>query len=359
MGVRAVKKRITVFLILFFILLCSFLVFYFQKPEVVLKKNLTCEINAKCKVFDFVKNVSKGLIISKNKRIDSSKIGSVRIILETKNMVNKQYYYKYKVDIVDTTSPVISYNKEINITEGDTVDLLNGVSVYDNSLEELMPKVIGDYDINKAGEYKLKYVAEDSSHNITEEDFVLKVNRRPVVNYNSGFDTSYKEGFPYYIKVNRKLNVVYVYEAVNGEYSKLVKVFTCSTGRDTPAGVFGTKNKYVWKVLIGPCYGQYSTRITGQILFHSVPYKYQSKDSLEWWLYNRLGRKDSLGCIRLTVEDAKWIYDNCPLGTLVEIFDSDDLGGVEKPSTIRIADDDPRRGWDPTDPDPANPWKAN
>lgn len=333
--------------------------FYFQKPEVILNKNLTCEINTKCEVFDFVKDVSKGLIISKNKIIDSSKVGSVRVILETKNLVNKKYYYKYKIDVVDTISPVISYNKEINITEGDSVDLLNGVSIYDNSLEEITPKVIGDYDVNKAGEYKLKYVAEDSSHNITEEDFILKVNRRPVVNYNSGFDTSYREGFPYYIKVNRKLNVVYVYEVVNGEYSKLVKVFTCSTGRDTPAGVFGTKNKYVWKVLIGPCYGQYSTRITGQILFHSVPYKYQSKDSLEWWLYNRLGRKDSLGCIRLTVEDAKWIYDNCPLGTLVEIFDSDDLGGVEKPSTIRIADDDPRRGWDPTDPDPANPWKAN
>ena len=333
--------------------------FYFQKPEVMLNKNLTCEINTKCEVFDFVKDVSKGLIISKNKIIDSSKVGSVRVILETKNLVNKKYYYKYKIDVVDTISPVISYNKEINITEGDSVDLLNGVSIYDNSLEEITPRVIGDYDVNKAGEYKLKYVAEDSSHNITEEDFILKVNSRPVVNYNSGFDTSYREGFPYYIKVNRKLNVVYVYEVVNGEYSKLVKVFTCSTGRDTPAGVFGTKNKYVWKVLIGPCYGQYSTRITGQILFHSVPYKYQSKDSLEWWLYNRLGRKDSLGCIRLTVEDAKWIYDNCPLGTLVEIFDSDDLGGVEKPSTIRIADDDPRRGWDPTDPDPANPWKAN
>ena len=52
-------------------------------------------------------------------------------------------------------------------------------------------------------------------------------------------------------------------------------------------------------------------------------------------------------------------YDNCPLGTKVEIFDSNDLGGVEKPTTIKIADDDPRRGWDPTDPDPANPWKAN
>lgn len=358
---RAVKKKNIIFLILFFVLICSFLVFYFQKPKVILKKTLTCEVNTECKAFDFIKDVSKGLIISKNEKINSSKTGEVRVILETKNLLSRKYYYKYKIDVVDTSAPVISYTKEININEGDAIDLLRGVSVYDNSLEEIKASVTGEYDINKAGEYRLKYVAEDSSHNITEEEFVLKVNKKPIVNNNSGYDMAYRAGFPYYIKVNRKLNVVYVYEAVNGEYSKLIKVFTCSAGRgsNTPLGVFATKNKYVWKELIGPCYGQYSTRITGQILFHSVPYKYQSKDSLEWWLYNRLGNNDSLGCIRLTVEAAKWIYDNCPLGTFVEIFESNDLGGVEKPTTLKISESDPRRGWDPTDPDPANPWKAN
>ncbi|MBR2707865.1 MAG: L,D-transpeptidase family protein [Bacilli bacterium] len=356
------KKKIIIVLILFFVLLCSFLFFYFQEPKVVLKKKLTCEINTECNAFDYVKEVNKGLIVSKNKKIDSSKTGEIRIILETKNLVNRMYYYKFKVDVVDTSAPVISYNKEISITEGDNIDLLSGVSVYDNSLEDIKPIVTGEYDINRAGEYKLKYLAEDSSHNVTEEEFVLKVSKKPVINSGgySGYN-SYRNGYPYYIKVNRRLNVVYVYEAVNGEYSKLIKVFTCSTGRgsNTPLGVFATKNKYVWKELIGPCYGQYSTRITGQILFHSVPYQYQTKNSLEWWLYNRLGNNDSLGCIRLTTIDAKWIYDNCPIGTFVEIFQSNDLGGVEKPTTIRISADDPRRGWDPTDPDPANPWKTN
>ena len=244
---RAVKKKNIIFLILFFVLICSFLVFYFQKPKVILKKTLTCEVNTECKAFDFIKDVSKGLIISKNEKIDSSKTGEVRVILETKNLLSRKYYYKYKIDVVDTSAPVISYTKEININEGDAIDLLRGVSVYDNSLEEIKASVTGEYDINKAGEYRLKYVAEDSSHNITEEEFVLKVNKKPIVNNNSGYDMAYRAGFPYYIKVNRKLNVVYVYEAVNGEYSKLIKVFTCSAGRgsNTPLGVFATKNKYV------------------------------------------------------------------------------------------------------------------
>ena len=349
------KKKVTIFLILFFVFITSFLFFYFQKPVLKLKKNLNCEINSKCEVFDYIKKINKGLIVSKNKTIDSSKKGEVRVIIETKNVLNKKFSDKFKITIKDTTAPVISYEKEINLTAGDNVDLLSGVSVYDNSNEEIKPSIVGEYDLNTPGTYNLKYTAKDSSGNESVVDFVVNVKAKPVIPLTTP-KSSFRAGYPYYIKVNRKMNVVYVYENVGGQYSKLIKVFTCSTGRDTPLGVYGTQNKYTWKTLIGPCYGQYSTRITGPILFHSVPYKYQRKDSLEWWLYNRLGNKDSLGCIRLTVADAKWIYDNCPLGTYVEIFDSDNLGGVEKPTTIKISDDDPRRGWDPTDPDPANPW---
>jgi lipoprotein-anchoring transpeptidase ErfK/SrfK len=67
--------------------------------------------------------------------------------------------------------------------------------------------------------------------------------------------------------------------------------------------------------LCGNVYGQYACRITGSILFHSVPYEKQDKSTLEWWEYDKLGETASLGCIRLTVEDAKWIYDNCAKGT--------------------------------------------
>ena len=152
--------------------------------------------------------------------------------------------------------------------------------------------------------------------------------------------------------------MVLVYGNDNGKYTKLVKVFTVSTGAQTPLGVYRTSDKYVWHQLVGNVWGQYSTRITGHILFHSVPYLKQTKDSLEYWEYNLLGTKRSLGCIRLTVIDAKWLYDNCPKGTKVEIFDSG-LNGINKPSIPKIDTSSPKRGWDPTDPDPANPWKVS
>ncbi len=81
-------------------------------------------------------------------------------------------------------------------------------------------------------------------------------------------------------------------------------------------------------------------------------------DSLEYWEYDKLGTYASAGCVRLTVEDAKWIFDNCRNGTLVEFFSSSDVGPLGKPSAKKISSyEDYLRNWDPTDPHSNNPWK--
>jgi len=69
------------------------------------------------------------------------------------------------------------------------------------------------------------------------------------------------------------------------------------------------------------------------------------------------GTSASMGCIRLTVEDAKWIYDNCKSGTTVEFYTSEDPGPLGKPDAIKITEHEEYRGWDPTDPNENNPWK--
>ena len=60
----------------------------------------------------------------------------------------------------------------------------------------------------------------------------------------------------------------------------------------------------------------------------------------------------------MTVEDAKWIYDNCELGTLVEFYkDYLDPGPLGKPEAQKISENYTLRSWDPTDPDERNPWR--
>ena len=164
---------------------------------------------------------------------------------------------------------------------------------------------------------------------------------------------------PYYIKINRQQNCVTVYALDSkGKYTKPVKAFACSVGVNnaTPTGTFSIPAKYRWHTLMGGVYGQYCSRIHGGVLFHSVFYSSQDPSKLAYNSYNRLGQTASHGCVRLNVEDAKWIYDNCPVGTKVTIYDSKDPGPLGKPTPIRIDVNSPYRGWDPTDPDPRNPW---
>ncbi len=165
---------------------------------------------------------------------------------------------------------------------------------------------------------------------------------------------TYAESSSYSIEVNITENVVTVFE--NGQP---VKAMTCSSGSASPhSGTYRTSAKYRWLTLVGNVYGQYCTRITGHILFHSVPYtSYGNASSLEYWEYDKLGTSASLGCIRLSVEDAKWIYDNCALSTSVTFVTSGSLP-LGKPSTYKIADaPEGFREWDPTDPDGNNPWR--
>ncbi len=164
----------------------------------------------------------------------------------------------------------------------------------------------------------------------------------------------------YCVAVNRQMNVVTVYEKDdNGQFTKPVKAFACSCGKEgneTPTGTFVTQDKYEWLTMVDRSEGQYTIRIKGAIWFHSVCYNTRDKGDLEYEEYNKLGSPASLGCVRLCVADAKWLFDNLTFNTVVTIYDSPLPGPLGKPKTTKIDVNDSRRGWDPTDPDPENPW---
>ena len=179
-----------------------------------------------------------------------------------------------------------------------------------------------------------------------------------------GIDVTEKEGFPYLIAVNRSASTVTVYTLdEEGRYTVPYMAMVCSAGKEgedteTPLGFYATPVNYDWRLLAGPSYGQYATRIWDAYLFHSVPYYTQHKDDVEYDQFNELGSPASLGCVRLMVNDVKWIYDNCEIGTRVIVYDDPDAPGpMGKPGTIYTDPaDETLRGWDPTDPDPENPW---
>lgn len=169
------------------------------------------------------------------------------------------------------------------------------------------------------------------------------------------------------IRVNLAQCVATVYQlGEDGTTETPVKAFPCSPAREgytTPEGEFFLGEWYDWCTLADGTYGQYAFRIidnvNNDIMFHSVPYLSMDKGTLEPGEYNKLGTPGSMGCMRVAVRDARWICENCGYGTKVVIYsDAGEELPLGKPDSDFIPPEDTEiAGWDPTDPDPANPWR--
>ncbi len=156
---------------------------------------------------------------------------------------------------------------------------------------------------------------------------------------------------------------------MEGGKEAAARVMICSTGRSsglTPNGTFKIYAKYAYRQLQSAM-GQYCSRFNGGILFHSVPIDNGAKkmsagkSRMKISNYNKLGSMDSDGCVRLLVRDALWIYNNCPKGTRVEVVSSSSPFGTGSKPALKsgppYTSKDGQYGWDPTDPDPKNPYR--
>ena len=290
-----------------------------------------------------------------NVDIDHPGTYPLKVIVHGKDLLGrpKDSEYSCNAAVQDTTAPKLEIDEtRAFILSGGEFDPLSHVISAADTVDGDLTAISGavyrkdQEDLTKPGEHTIVIGAKDSSGNESEASYVLATGK------------SVEGKNPYLIRINRVENNVTVYMMDEDEvYSLPARAMVCSTGTATPIGSFNTFNRGTWRSLFGGVAGQYVTDIVGDILFHSVPYFSMDKGNLEYEEYNKLGTKASLGCIRLCVRDAKWIFDECPIGTTVEIYDKEgDPGPLGKPEPIKIDVNDERRGWDPTDPDPENSW---
>ncbi len=122
----------------------------------------------------------------------------------------------------------------------------------------------------------------------------------------------------YKVEVNVPYQEVYVYKN-----NDLIKTMVCSTGiesKPTPMGYYymDGKGKYFFSEKYGQGGYYWMNFLDNIYLFHSVPVDYNKniiKNEAQ-----KLGEKASHGCVRLSMNDAKWLYSNVPAkDTLVYI----------------------------------------
>ncbi|MDD3223749.1 MAG: L,D-transpeptidase family protein [Clostridium sp.] len=116
----------------------------------------------------------------------------------------------------------------------------------------------------------------------------------------------------YYIYVSVQQQTVYIFNGSNRKW-KLINEFPCASGTSgtpTVTGNFFVGNKGPQFVTPNGIICRYFTQISGNYLFHSVLF-----DKNGNIVDGTLGNDVSHGCVRLALENAKYIYDNVPIGT--------------------------------------------
>ena len=162
-------------------------------------------------------------------------------------------------------------------------------------------------------DYSQKNIDKATARTAPVMEYYKKLNEDTINQFDITSNTNYL------VFVNIAEQKTYVYEGSKNDWT-LAKTFTCSTGiegKETPVGVFTVQNRAPW--FFSPKYGQggkYYVQFMGNYLFHSIPF-----DSDKTTISDpTLGVPASHGCIRLAVEDSKWLYDNVQNGSKIIIY---------------------------------------
>lgn len=145
--------------------------------KVDLKDDLTIPFLEEATVTDFIEKIN-GLVVS-DYNIDTSKVGEQEINFEFINEENIKIPYKYKIKIKDQTAPAVWLSNTYSITTNYDGSLLEDITCADNYDDHPKCEIIGNYNTKKVGDYPLTFRATDSSGNVTNKKFTLKV-REPV-----------------------------------------------------------------------------------------------------------------------------------------------------------------------------------
>ncbi len=207
----------------------------------------------------------------------------------------------------------------------------------------------GEYTKGVSGKADVKAV----KRKITDKNSGLYGKTVLTYEYNDGTMVSDPEKYldkkdvSYVMYINKSRQMVTAYAQVD-KCLVPVKVFICSPGNATPLGTFHLNLKYRWHELMGPCWGQYCSRITTDgVYFHSIfSSKPNDNKTMSVSAYNKLGTTCSHGCVRLQAYAAKWIYENCPIGTTVVIYNGSGYEPFKKPVIGKVPY---WHTWDPTD----------
>jgi hypothetical protein len=266
-------------------------------------------------------DLSNGIRVDKNVIWDNSIVDTTKIGV----YILKGKVEGYESEVILTVTVGVDYNKLVKDSPVIAVlsrdsDLYKEMSIKSNKLELI--KKGKKVEIIRDEKYNWYYIKTDMGKYGWVEAYNLIIPEDPATNTNrlskeelegyvniKGFESKTK----YFMWVDLDRQTVNIFQGTKGKY-KFLKSMSCATGRNispTTRGTFAIQNRGEW-FFKGKSGAKNWVGFNGQYLFHSIIMN-ADKNVKDY----TLGKRASAGCIRLSINDSKWVYDNITHGTTV------------------------------------------
>ena len=220
------KKKISITIIIFMLILLGVFVYFFvlkkEKHEktpinyvdalldtnIKVSDDLTIEYGRIKKLSDYI-SIENGTY--KDSEVKYDDLGEIEIRFMYEDDLGKNYRF-IKLNVVDTTIPYVSVPSYKTVLVNSDVDFIYDFFCADNHDKNVNRVLEGDYNLNMPGTYTAKYIAEDISGNKVEKNLTLNVVETMPKSNNSNQNTpinylEYENLYNEYKKSNTKIGI--------------------------------------------------------------------------------------------------------------------------------------------------------
>lgn len=141
--------------------------------SIVIKDDLEVAANEKKHISDFLEKVEGEIINDYEFSVDHP--GQVEVYFEYNDINDRKRVSHFTINVVDKTAPKIYGNSYYVLPIGYAGDLTNLMLSGDDFDDTPERKIVGEYNLGRAGRYDLQYVITDKSGNSTTQNFILEV----------------------------------------------------------------------------------------------------------------------------------------------------------------------------------------
>lgn len=215
--------------------------------------------------------------------------------------------FELKITLPDSEKIFISkVSPEANVF-GEVKPLSTQIQYADNGGTEMLPMLPIRELLNLTNISNLTIGWDESTHTVTAQTLEYRK----------------AQTLPYYIKMYKAQKKMLIYGLDdNLDYTVLVKEYPAIPGKSTsqtPLGKFKINTKEVWHPWGNNIYSKYSMNYAKGLYIHSPLYNGKNDNSMLTHTAD-LQNNYTAGCLKTYTENCGWIFDNCPVNTVIEIF---------------------------------------